>query len=121
MAEIPIMKDIMLEAPTVGARLFRNNNGTLQDRFGNYVTYGMGKGTSDLIGLVPIVVTQEMVGKTVGIFLAVEAKDPKGHTKKALLKMQKDFLTAINFLGGIGFIANSVDEFLEKLNERRKT
>lgn len=121
MSETPIMKDIMLEASKLGARLFRNNCGVLKNERGHYIHFGLGTGTSDLIGLVPVVVTQSMVGKTVGVFLAVEAKDPKGHTEKARLKMQKDFLTAINFLGGIGFIANSVDEFLEKLNERRKT
>ena len=47
------------------------------------VPRGMGKaGVPDYVGCVPITITQEMVGKRIGLFVAIEAKRPsKRHAK----------------------------------------
>ena len=63
--------------------LWRNNVGALLDRRGVPIRYGLANETkdenqrtksSDLIGLTPTLVTQEMVGSIVGIFTALETK-----------------------------------------------
>lgn len=110
MSETPVMKDIMLKASEVGARLFRNNNGMLKDERGNRVRYGLGPGTSDLIGWT-----------RGGRFLAVEVKNPGGRTLKARLELQERFIAVVNENGGLAFIAHSVEEFLEKYNARNQT
>lgn len=110
MKETQIMKEIMVVASQLGARLFRNNNGVLRNERGHYIRFGLGPGTSDLIGWMPD-----------GRFLAVETKTPGSSTEKDRLQMQKDFIAQVNSTClGVGFLAYSVAEFVEKFNERRK-
>ena len=61
----------------------RNNSGALPDRTGRVVRYGLGNvsktytdkvKSSDLIGITKVVITPSMVGKTLGVFTAVEVK-----------------------------------------------
>lgn len=76
---------IMLEAPKHGIRLFRNNIGACVDQEGNFVRYGLANmskaqnqkiKSGDLIGITPTVITQEMVGGTLGVFTSIECKRP---------------------------------------------
>lgn len=99
MSETALVKRIQLEATKHGARLFRNNVGTLRDRFGAYIKYGLCVGSCDLIGWY------------LGRFLAVEVKTEEGK----LTEDQKNFIEAVNAGGGIAFVARSVDEFIKKL------
>lgn len=71
-----------------GYRLWRNNRGALRDKRGVPVRYGLGNDSdaldkvlksSDLIGWRPVVVTPDMVGQTVALFVTIEAK-PDGWT-----------------------------------------
>lgn len=64
---------------------------------------GICEGGSDLIGWRSTVITQEMVGKKIAVFTAVEGKDKKGR----LTTFQKNFIKAVNDAGGIGIVANS--------------
>jgi hypothetical protein len=68
----------------------------LKDRNGTYVRYGLGPGTSDLIGLT-----------SKGRFLSVEVKSESG---RATIQ-QVNWIDAVNAMGGIGFFARSVEEF----------
>lgn len=69
---------------------------------------GLPVGFADLFGLVPVVVTPEMVGKTVAVFLAVEMKDD---TKKAKANQdQKSFIHAVRMRGGRAGVAKTIDE-----------
>lgn len=79
----------------------------------NYRTFttGLPKGTSDIIGYTPVTITPDMVGQQVAIFTAIEVKTPKGKASPE----QNLFLKLLNDAGGIGFIARSVDEALERL------
>lgn len=81
----------------------RNNNGSYEIPNGNgaRVTYGLGPGTSDGIGWTCILVTPAMVGKTLAIFTALEAK--KLPTDKPSPK-QQIFLNAVDQAGGISRI-----------------
>jgi hypothetical protein len=54
------------------------NSGALIDQQGRLVRFGLGKGTSDLIGLRSVVVSPEMVGQRLAQFVALEIKTARG-------------------------------------------
>ncbi len=75
----------MLRAARRGAWLIRNNSGALTDKTGRLVRYGLGHSdantikvckSSDLIGIEPVLVTQQHVGTIIGRFVAEEIKHP---------------------------------------------
>jgi len=75
---------------------------------------GMGvHGIPDRIGCVPITVTQAMVGKRVGLFIAVECKAPHRINEKdgGVTKHQFDNICAICEAAGVAFVAYD-DELL---------
>lgn len=96
--ESDIVKLIMLQATRMGARLLRNQVGmaymanrarTLQRgetytaRGGETILFdcrkavtGLGKGSPDLVGWSPMVVTPEHVGRSLAVFAGVEVKRP---------------------------------------------
>lgn len=104
------MREILLEASKRGLRLFRNNVGLGMSVNGNLTKYGLCKGSSDLIGITPVEITQAMVGDTIGIFTAIECKSKHGK----LTKEQKAFLDMIESLGGIAIVARRVED-LDKI------
>ncbi len=74
---------IRLEAAGKGISLFRNNVGVLPDATGRPVRYGLANDSKalnkkvksgDLIGIDPVVITQQHVGHTIGRFISVECK-----------------------------------------------
>lgn len=69
---------------------------------------GLPPGFSDLFGLVPVTITQEMVGQRVAIFTALEVKTAKGRASEK----QANFLKAVNDNGGRAGIVRSVDDAL---------
>ena len=101
MKEANLMREIQLAASKYGARLFRNNIGILKDARGQYIRYGLcNPGGADLIGW-----TKE------GRFLACEVKTSHGKLTEA----QDNFLDEVCRAGGIGFVAHSVEEALQKI------
>lgn len=127
------LKKMMLAVSRIGARIFRNNVGkawqgkTIFNGFhkggdiflkpGRYlilkdhriIHFGLMEGSSDGIGYLPTVVTQEMVGKTIAIFLALEAKTDSGK----LTPPQAKFIDVINKAGGIAGVARNEEEALD--------
>jgi hypothetical protein len=70
---------------------------------------GMGvHGIADRIGVIPITITPEMVGKKVGIFVAIEAKKPgrRGEKLGGATQAQVDFLREAFRAGGSGGLAD---------------
>ncbi len=112
MKESDIMRLIQMKASALGARLFRNNVGALQNIQGMWVKFGLGVGTSDLIGWRTRVITTDMVGKSVAIFTAIEVKSQAGK----LTAEQRDFLAAVRASGGIAIEARSVDDIVGDLS-----
>ena len=110
--------EIMLRAHELGATVFRNNVGMVvyYDTKGikRRVKYGLKKGSSDLIGWLPVEITPDMVGKTVAIFLAVEVKNATGKPTAD----QQNFIDLVNSYGGIAFIARTIEEAESMLEER---
>lgn len=123
-----LVKETILEASKLGSRIFRNNVGLgwighpvihitkpikLNLKPGDCVVRnaralhaGLCEGSSDAIGITPTLITKEMVGKTIGVFTAVESKTGKGK----LSKIQEDFINMIKALGGIAGEARSRDD-----------
>ena len=91
------MRQIQLEASKLGARLLRNNVGMLKDRRGTYVRYGLGSGSSDLIGWYK------------GRFLAVEVKIGNEEPTEE----QENFLEQVQLDGGIAICARSIKDFVD--------
>ena len=135
-SETSIGKKIQLAIGSIpGVRLFRNNSGfawigaskmfdkgmnvwvnkgDVLIQQGRPFHAGLCTGSSDFIGLKSVVVTQDMVGKSVALFLATEVKTKTGKATPE----QIAFLNMVNKLGGIGFIATDEIEALEFLNKK---
>ena len=76
-----------------------------------FVRYGLCKGSADLIGIRPVLITPEMVGTTIGQFVGLEVKTERGRPSE----LQVMFLDLINRNGGIGAIVKSAEEAEEEL------
>ncbi|AUR84418.1 hypothetical protein NVP1055O_42 [Vibrio phage 1.055.O._10N.286.55.E9] len=117
-------KGVLLAAPSLQCRLLRNNNGAVEVD-GRFIRFGLGNTSkrisdesksSDYIGVTKVVITQEMVGKTVGVITAIEVK-PKGFNifrldfpKKSREAAQLNFLNFIREMGGFaGFATSGAD------------
>ena len=108
-SETTIVQNIRLALSNGFVRLFRNNVGVLQDREGRYVTYGLCKGSSDLIGWKSLVITPDMVGKRIAQFIALEAKSASGKVTDE----QRAFILAVRQAGGRAGMARSTQEAKE--------
>lgn len=117
MAESSVQAEIRLLASQRGWRLWRNNCGVLPDRNGRPVRFGLANDSpqlnreyksGDLIGIMPVVVTQEMVGRTVGIFTSIEVKHPdwKPNASDERYQAQCRWRDLITSLGGYAVITN---------------
>lgn len=88
-------------------RLFRNQVGSLPDpRTGRLVTFGLAKGSADLIGWRTVTITLDMVGQQVAVFTSIEVKTPTGRVRPE----QTAWLQAVHGAGGIAGVARSVDD-----------
>lgn len=106
----------------------RNNSGACVDNTGRLVRYGLGNisksqtaqiASSDLIGVKKVVVTQDMVGTTVGIIVAVEVKkEGWNHEKKfsGRERAQNAFINWIKSNGGIAGFCSSVEDIKRLLS-----
>jgi hypothetical protein len=105
-AETTLQQQIRLAVGTRSdLKLFRNQVGSLPDpRTGRLVTFGLAKGSADLIGWRTITVTPEMVGQQLAVFTSLEIKTPSGRLSPA----QTHWLNAVRSAGGIAGVARSV-------------
>lgn len=122
LSESSVQTRVRLEASRMGARLWRNNTGVFFDERGVPVRSGLCNESakqnaqvksSDLIGIKPIVVTQGMVGSTIGQFMAREVKKGDWHytgTPREIAQLK--FLEIVNGLGGDGRFTNGSEEWV---------
>ncbi len=120
--ESTVQQEIQIEARYYDCHLMRNNQGSFKDDTGRVVRFGLGNiskqhndkiKSSDLVGFTKVVITQEMVGKTLAVFTAVECKKEDWDIQKkfdARETAQEVFIKWINNNGGIAFFANHVDD-----------
>lgn len=88
---------VRLRASEMGLTLFRNNTGAFSDDTGRLVRFGLGNESKrlqescrfgDYIGFYPMVITPQMVGKTVAVFTNIEVK-PEGKLESTLKRAEK--------------------------------
>lgn len=125
-----VQQKVRLAVAAAGVDLWRNNVGLAlhTDQYGQTraVRYGLLNDSeeindrfksSDLIGIRPMLVTQEWVGSVVGVFSAIETKktgwkltpgDKRGQA-------QKRFIEIVQRAGGFAGFATSVDDAREIL------
>lgn len=121
MSESDVQQEIQLAAMIQGTQLWRNNSGELRDREGRPVRYGLGNvskkinkiiKSSDLIGGTQVVITPDMVGKTIFIFTAIEAKsNDRKIQKDERYQAQLNYINLVKSKGGIAGFAQSVQQF----------
>jgi hypothetical protein len=107
-SEQQIQQHIRLTCSTGATRLFRNNTGTLRDANGRPVSFGLARGSADLIGWTIRTVTPEMVGTQVAVFTSIEVKTATGRLRPE----QQQWLDAVQAAGGIAGVARSVEDAL---------
>jgi hypothetical protein len=106
MTEQQIQQHIRIACSTGATRLFRNNTGTLRDQHGRPVSFGLCKGSADLIGYRSITITPEMVGQQVAVFASIEVKTPTGRIRPD----QREWMETVQAAGGIAGVARSVED-----------
>lgn len=95
-------------------RIFRNQVGSLPDpRTGRLVTFGLAKGSADLIGWRTIEITPDMVGQRVAVFCSLEVKTATGR----LTDQQRNWLEAVRRAGGIAGVVRSVADAQQILSQ----
>jgi hypothetical protein len=115
-AENEVQKMEQLKAARRGAWLLRNNSGAFKDAAGRLVRYGLGNisrkmnsvfKSADLIGIEPVLITPDMVGQTIGRFIAVECKAPGWtYTGDEREQAQQRFLLKVTELGGRAYFTD---------------
>lgn len=106
-------------------RLFRNNVGqgwcgqTIRSdseycllKHPRRVVYGLTPGSADLIGWRSVTITPEMVGRTLAVFLSVEAKSSTGTARDDQEQWRRQVIAA----GGLAGVARTVED-AEKIIE----
>lgn len=105
MLESPIQRDIRAKLGELKLPFFRYQVGLFYSERGTPLKIGV-EGVSDLIGIIPYTIRPEDVGRTIGVFAALEVKKPKG----ALRKAQGPFLHMVNRMGGIAAVVRSPED-----------
>jgi VRR-NUC domain len=119
MTEADIQAAIMLDLGRGATRVFRNH--VAKGFTGEFIrteagftvlknarraSFGLCVGSSDVIGFRQVVITPDMVGKTVAAFIAIEVKAAGGRSSSE----QRAFIQVVRQAGGLAGIARSVDE-----------
>jgi len=109
-SESGTLSDIRLEASQHGCRLWRNNVGATYTQSGQFMRYGLANDSAalniaiksaDLIGIRPVLITQQHLGKTIGQFLSREVKHAGWrYTGTNRERAQLAWAELINSLGG---------------------
>lgn len=119
-SESAIQAAARVRASQLGWRVFRNNVGAMQDANGRIVRYGLANESAqqnkriksgDLIGVRPVLITQAMVGQTIGQFVSIECKAEDwrpDQSERTLAQMH--WLQLVRSLGGHALmVTNELD------------
>lgn len=126
-SESRILSEVRLAAGEYGLTLWRNNvaqawtgeahkitrtglakvgPGDVVIRNARPLHAGLCKGSSDLIGLKPMVITEADIGRTVAQFAALEVKSKTGRVSPA----QRTFLDFVERAGGLAQVVRSASD-----------
>lgn len=106
MSEAQTQQAIRLALSRGDTRLWRNNSGVLYDRQGRPVSFGLCKGSSDLIGFRTITIGPEHLGQQLAVFAAIEVKSATGRVTTE----QAAFIEQVQAMGGLAGVARSVSD-----------
>lgn len=106
MSEAAVVQQVRATLSNGDVRLFRNSTGMVEGKDGRHHRFGLAVGSSDLIGLKSVVVTADMVGSRVALFVALEGKSATGRTTEE----QDAFLAMVRKAGGIAGVFRSLDD-----------
>lgn len=106
MSESHVLRDIIVRLSHSSRRLFRMHVGTYRALHSDEVIHIGTPGMADLVGLQSVVVTPEMVGQRLAVFVAIEVKAKAGRPRQN----QLDFIHIVQQLGGRAGIARTVEE-----------
>lgn len=120
-SEAVVQQEVRLALARMGGQVWRNNTGACTDESGRLIRYGLANESaqlnaviksSDLIGIVPVTITADMVGKTVGVFVAVECKHEGWHMIPSdnRAKAQAKYIDIVKDVGGMGGFATCVED-----------
>jgi hypothetical protein len=111
-AETNTQNEILVAMSQAGALVWRNQVGVFRamDDPNRIIKVGV-PGMADVIGVVPVVITAEMVGKTVGVAVGCEVKTPLGKQRDK----QKLWQHAMQRHHGIYLITRSPDQAIQQL------
>jgi hypothetical protein len=94
-------------------RLFRNQVGSLPDpRTGRLVTFGLARGSADLIGWRTITIGPEHIGQRIAVFTSIEVKTPTGRLRPE----QQQWLGVVRGAGGVAGVVRSVEDALNLMD-----
>ena len=99
-SEAAIQKQIINYLTRIGAVVLRTNSGQIATATGHTIRLGAA-GTSDLTALHR------------GIWYSIEVKKPGNHPTP----LQSAYLERVNTAGGVGFVATSLDEVIERIHQ----
>ena len=111
-AETNVTHGYLKELSKLGVFLMKNVRGRFKTLDGKrVVSAGLSmNGSSDTVGIRPVLITPDMVGKTIGQFFVIEAKAPGAYTNPEHLAEQEKFIQLVRRYGGDGGFAYSVEE-----------
>lgn len=106
--ETKIQNRIMIKMSQKGYLVWRNQVGLFKTMDGRTVNIGI-KGSSDLMAVKPTVITPDMVGQTLAVFVAVEVKTATGRQSEP----QKKWQAAVEKLGVEYILARSEQDIVQ--------
>jgi len=113
MKENEIERNIRIElGRSETVRVFRNSVGQANVN-GRRISYGLLKGSSDLIGWRTVTITPDMVGQHFAQFVGVEVKTATGRLRPE----QKMWIEMVNEGGGLAVVARSPEEARSLLHQ----
>ena len=108
---------LILHASKIGSTLFKNEVGLAYAKDGRPIKYGLCNGSSDLIGWTPVTITEDMVGKKIAVFTAIEVKKNKRGSYRATTGQQA-FISAVLNNGGYAGVADCKQDLEEIVHDK---
>lgn len=120
-SETAVKSQAEVIAASLGALMMRNNSGVAVDDTGRHIRYGLMNESkrvnsqfksSDLIGITPVLIGPQHVGRTVGVFTAIETKAAgwKLRPSDDHAQAQLRFINLVRRNGGLaGFVSDPLD------------
>lgn len=109
-SEAAVQADLRVQAAKIGYCLWRNNSGSLPDKTGTHVRFGLG---NDSVKLKKVFSSSDLIGiGPSGRFVAIEVKKPGWKKPRDAHEVaQANFIGAVQARGGLAGFATSVDDY----------